>query len=154
MVACPFNVPRYQWHETVPALQKCDLCVDRIGAGRAPACAEACPAEATVFGPRDGILSLAHERIREAPDEYHDHVYGERELGGTSVVFLAPRPMEELGYKAVFGESPLPDLTGRQLHRLPRIVVGGTAVLLGFWWLTRRRDQVAAHEGGRRDLAR
>lgn len=153
MVACPFSIPRYQWFDTVPALRKCDLCADRLAAGKIPACAEACTYEATVFGPKDEILAMAHARIREMPDEYYDHVYGEKELGGTTVVFLAPKPLEELGYKAIFGETPLPGLTLRQLHRVPRIVIGGTAVLLAVWWFTRRRDEVAAFERRRaRDI--
>jgi formate dehydrogenase iron-sulfur subunit len=148
MVACPFNVPRYQWNEPVPALCKCDMCFDRVAKGGKPACAEACPYEATVFGTREELIALAHERIRESPEDYHDHVYGERELGGTSILFLAPRPLDELGYRAIFGESPLPDLTRRQLDHLPRIVVGGAAVLTAVWWFTRRRDEVAAFEHG------
>ena len=148
MVACPFNVPRYQLSETVPALRKCDLCTDRLEKGGKPACAEACTYEATVFGERAELLALAHARIREDPDEYYDHVYGERELGGTSVLFLTPRPLEDLGYKAIFGESPLPALTLEQLHRVPRIALVGGCLLLAVWWFTRRRDAVAAAERG------
>src|SRR5512134_1299722 len=30
MVACPFDVPRYEWHSTTPRVQKCTMCYDRI----------------------------------------------------------------------------------------------------------------------------
>jgi Fe-S-cluster-containing dehydrogenase component len=52
MVACPFNVPRYEWDRPVPAVRKCDMCIDRLKEGKKPACAEACRYDATVAGTR------------------------------------------------------------------------------------------------------
>jgi formate dehydrogenase iron-sulfur subunit len=147
MVACPFNIPRYEWDSPVPAVRKCDMCIDRLQAGEKPACVEACEYEATVFGPRSKLLALARERIEEDPDEYYDHIYGETEIGGTSVLFLTPKPEESLGYKAILGTEPLPGLTLKQLDRVPSIVVGGGAALMAIWWITNRRDEVAAVEG-------
>ena len=144
MVACPFNIPRYEWDSPVPAIRKCDLCFDRIAEGKLPACAEACPYEATVFGTRQALLCEAHTRIEQSPEDYVDHVYGETEIGGTSVLFLAPYPVEALGYKPILGEKPLPSLTLRQLDRVPAIVVGGSAALMSIWWITSRRDEVRA----------
>jgi formate dehydrogenase iron-sulfur subunit len=154
MVACPFNIPRYEWNKTVPAVRKCEMCFERIRAGGKPACAEACEYEATLFGPREDLLQVAHARIEEDPDDYYDHVYGETEVGGSSVLFLSAQPLDVLGYKAILGTAPLPGLTMKQLHRVPGIVVGGGAALLAIWWLTSRRDEVAAASahaaGGRR----
>ena len=48
MVACPFGVPKYEWSKAVPAVRKCDFCVERQKAGQLPACAEACPVEGEV----------------------------------------------------------------------------------------------------------
>jgi formate dehydrogenase iron-sulfur subunit len=146
MVACPFNIPRYEWHNPVPAVQKCDMCFDRVKEGKLPACAEACEYEATVFGTRKELLQIARERIEEDPDDYLDHIYGETEIGGTSVMFITPYPVEELGYKPILGEKPLPSLTMRQLDRVPAIVVGGSAALMSIWWMTNRRDEVQAWE--------
>ncbi len=146
MVACPFNVPRYEWSKAVPAVRKCDMCIDRMREGKKPACAEACRYEATVAGTRAELLAEAHKRIAEDPDMYYDHVYGEKELGGTSVLFLAPAPMAILGYKESLGETPLPQLTWNVLEKLPSVVVGGGAALMGIWWITKRRDEVAAWE--------
>jgi len=149
MVACPFNIPRYEWDNPVPAVQKCDMCIDRLKAGEIPACVEACDYEATLFGTREELLAEARARIAEDPDEYYDHIYGETEIGGTSVLFLAPQPEEALGYKPILGTEPLPGLTLKQLNRVPSIVVGGGAALMAIWWITNRRDEVAAAEGRR-----
>ncbi|MCE9636016.1 MAG: 4Fe-4S dicluster domain-containing protein [Planctomycetes bacterium] len=146
MVACPFNMPRYEWKSAVPRVQKCDLCVDRLDRGEPPACAAACRQEATVFGKRKDLIAEAHRRIAESPDEYHPHVYGEHEVGGTSVLFLTPYPVEELGFKASLGTEPLPDLTVVVPRRIPAIVLCGGAALSAVWWITRRRDEVAAAE--------
>lgn len=146
MVACPFNVPRYEWNSPVPAVRKCDGCIDRLEAGKPPACAEACRYEATVAGTRKELLQVARERIAEDPDMYADHVWGETELGGTSVLFLAPKELASLGFPKGLGDDPLPALTWDVLSKIPSIVTGGGALLAGFWWITRRRDEVMAHE--------
>jgi formate dehydrogenase iron-sulfur subunit len=147
MMACPFNVPKYEWNDAVPAVRKCDMCYDRQLRGEIPACAEACPNEATVFGTREELLAEAHKRIAEDPDEYHPHVYGEHEVGGTSVLFLSPVPVEALGFKASLGTEPLPDLTWNVLKKLPTVGVVGGSMLAAFWWITWRRDEVARVEG-------
>ena len=144
MVACPFNIPRYEWHETVPSVRKCDMCYDRQVKGEIPACAAACKYEATVSGTREELLKLAHERIAEDPDMYYDHVYGEKEVGGTSVIFLAPAPMESLGYKPALGDEPLPALSWKVLEKIPAFAVTAGATLMAVWWITRRRTEVAA----------
>jgi len=43
-LACPYDVPKY--HQGLGIVRKCDMCADRLGAGEAPACAQACPHEA------------------------------------------------------------------------------------------------------------
>lgn len=41
---CPYEVPKY--HADHGIVRKCDMCSDRLGAGEAPACVQACPHEA------------------------------------------------------------------------------------------------------------
>ena len=145
MVACPFSVPRYEWSSAVPAVRKCDMCRDRLERGELPACVEACPAEATVAGTREELLAEAHRRIRENPESYHPHVYGETDVGGTSVLFLSPVPFETLGFAAVGTEAP-PNLTWAALSNVPAVVSAGGAALFAVWWITHRREQVAIAE--------
>lgn len=144
--ACPFNVPRYEWDKAVPSVAKCDMCIHRIRAGEPPACAEACPVEATLFGTRQDLLREAHRRIEANPDQYFPHVYGENEAGGTSVLFLSPVAFASLGFKLDLGEDPLPLLTQAALGRIPGIVAVGGSILFAVWWITHRREEVARAE--------
>jgi formate dehydrogenase iron-sulfur subunit len=146
MVACPFSIPRYEWSKAVPRVRKCDGCFDRQSQGLPTACTEACPAEATVGGTRAELLAEAHRRIAENPGAYHPVVYGEHEVGGTSVLILSPVPFEELGLPAV-GSQALPELTWASLSRVPGVVGVGGAALAAIYWITHRREEVAAAEG-------
>ena len=146
--ACPFGVPKYEWSSTNPRVRKCTMCDDRVLAGRPTACAEACPTGATTFGDRDELLAEAHKRIRENPGKYVDHVYGETEVGGTSILILSSVPFEQFGYRTDLLNSPLPELTYQVLSKIPNFVSLGAVLLGGVWWITHRRDEVAAAEGG------
>jgi Fe-S-cluster-containing dehydrogenase component len=91
-IACPFNVPKFQWHTAIPVIVKCELCRDRRDGGRGPACAEVCPRGAVTYGPRAALLTEAKARIRQAPGKYfQDRAYGEADGGGTGVLYLSPR---------------------------------------------------------------
>jgi formate dehydrogenase iron-sulfur subunit len=140
MIACPANVPRYEWNNTVPAVRKCDLCAERVERGEIPACAEICPVGATVFGTRAELLDEAHRRIAENPGQYYPHVFGEKELGGTSVLALSPVSFAALGFPVNLGEQPLPDLTWQALKRIPAVALLGGAALFAIFWITHRRE--------------
>lgn len=144
MLACPFSVPKYEWSKLLPRVRKCDMCADRVAAGRQTACAEACPTGATKFGERDDLIAEAKDRIAKAPDQYLNHIYGLEEAGGTSVLLLSSVPFESFGLHTP--KEPLPMLTYRVLSRLPDIVSLGGVLLGGVWWITSRRAEVAAAE--------
>lgn len=144
MTACPFNIPKYEWDSPVPTVRKCDMCYDRQKEGEEPACAAACPSGATMSGTREELLEEARSRIAEDPDLYHPHIYGEHEIGGTSVLFLSPFPLEELGYDPTLGNDPIPERTWAVLSKIPRIALFAGATMTAFWWLTWRRNEVAS----------
>ncbi len=138
MIACPFNVPRYQWALPVPYIQKCDFCTSngRLAAGKEPACVEACPTEALTFGTREEMLAEAHKRIQEHPDRYVHHVYGEYEAGGTHILYLSAVPFEEQGLPQV-DDAPYPDRVRVQMDEaVPAIMVGMTALMTGAYYAT------------------
>jgi formate dehydrogenase iron-sulfur subunit len=148
MIACPFSVPRYEWSKPVPVVRKCDGCIERQRQGQPTACAEACPAEATVGGTREELLAEARKRIAESPGTYYPVIYGEHEVGGTNVLVLSPVPFEQLGMRTGLPTDPMPNLTWAALSKIPKVVVGGAVGLSAVYWITHRREEVAAAEHG------
>lgn len=142
MIACPFDVPRYEWDKTFPLVQKCDMCIDRIRQNKIPACAEACPAEATTFGKREELIKIAKERIRNNPDDYEPYIYGINEAGGTSVLFIAPASFEKLGFKVKGYQQDFPQYTWQVMREIPNAVAFGGVFFYGLWWIINRREKV------------
>ena len=142
IMACPFDVPKYQWDRAVPIVQKCDMCADRIKAGQQPACAAVCPTGATIFGDRDEMIQEARARLEAAPKAYVPKIYGLEEVGGTSVLMLSSVPFASLGIRPDLPLTPLPALTWKALSKVPDIVGVGGALLYGIWWITNRRIRV------------
>jgi formate dehydrogenase iron-sulfur subunit len=146
MVACPFNIPKYEWSKAIPAVRKCTGCYDRRLRGEPTACAEACPTEATISGARFDLLAEARRRLSENPTSYVNHIYGEREVGGTSNLFLSSIDFGSTGLPVQYGTESLPPLTGEVLAHVPDVATVGMAVLGGIYWITHRRELVAAAE--------
>ena len=51
-----------------------------------------------IFGRRDVLMNEAHKRIASSPGKYYENrVYGEKEAGGTQVLYLAHVSFSKLG---------------------------------------------------------
>jgi formate dehydrogenase iron-sulfur subunit len=148
MMACPFGIPRYDWSRVVPYVRKCILCYDRIEQGGQPACTEACPTQATIFGDRDELLAEAHRRIRENPGKYVDRVWGESEVGGTSVLYLSDIDLSFLTYGEHFDTRPLPHTTRVAMKSVPFAFVGMGAAMTGLYWIIQRRMKLQEEPAG------
>ncbi len=109
-IACPFNVPKFEWASAAPKIVKCELCRHRAKDGKGPACAEVCPRNAVTFGKRGELLAEARRRMAERPDAYQKKIYGETDGGGTNVLYLSPVAFETLGLPAL-GTEPAPALS-------------------------------------------
>src|SRR5205085_2764347 len=107
-----------------------------------PACVKASPADALHFGERDQILKEAHNRISSHPDKYVDHVYGEKEAGGTSVVYLSSVPFAKLGFPEL-DDKPYPAVPKLAIHGVPPAVLAVGAMLGGVFHLLKRRAAMA-----------
>ena len=149
MMACPYGIPRYDWEEPVPYVRKCNMCYERItddkkkDDDRKPACVEACPREATIFGDRDELLDKAWCRIRENPGKYVKKVFGETEVGGTSVIYISDISLDFLSFDRELEDGSLPDLTWASLSKVPPLAVGVAGVMAGAWWIIGRRMKLA-----------
>ncbi|QIM69428.1 hydrogenase 2 operon protein HybA [Basfia succiniciproducens] len=122
MVACPFDVPKYDYDNPLGQISKCELCnqkgVERIDQGKLPGCCHVCPTGAIIFGSREELMAEAKRRLSmtqgtdyEFPRQhvnskdkyqakipaYEQHIYGEIEGGGTQVLVLSGVPFENLG---------------------------------------------------------
>lgn len=147
LIACPYGIPRYDWDLAVPFVQKCMLCYERIGQGLQPACTEACPTQATIFGQRKELLAEARRRMEDNPKL---RLYGasradgfdaaQDEIGGTSVLYLSEVDLSFLSYgKDLLGQDPLPLKTALALGSTPVVFVGVGAGLVGLRWIIGRR---------------
>ncbi|WP_029915213.1 hydrogenase 2 operon protein HybA [Pelobacter seleniigenes] len=155
MVACPFNVPQFEWQKAIPTVKKCNLCSNsRIKHGMPTACAAACPAGAIVFGKRQELLEIARQRIRENPDRYDDHIYGEHEVGGTDVLYLTKKNVAfaSLGL-GDFEDKPVSSLTESIQHRIFQYFIPPIAVytILGGIMVYNNRRKTAKEQRGEHD---
>jgi len=131
-VACPFEVPRFDWDNGVnPVISKCWLCYDRLQAGQKPACAEACPTGTLRFGQREELLTQAHAQIASNPGRYVDHVFGESEVGGTSMLYISDVPFDRLGFPTSLPQTAPPEETEKIMSKLPFVIGGMAAVMTG-----------------------
>ncbi|OHC67383.1 MAG: hydrogenase 2 protein HybA [Rhodocyclales bacterium GWA2_65_20] len=111
VVACPFGIPKYQYDSPTGRIGKCELCRHRYKDGHYSACAEVCPTGATLYGKTSDLLIEAKRRLALKPGvpakfprgklggpdqsyetpagKYLQHVYGEKEYGGTQVLKLS-----------------------------------------------------------------
>jgi Fe-S-cluster-containing dehydrogenase component len=100
-VACPYNIPKFQWDTAVPKIVKCELCNHMLARGEQPGCCQACPKEAVIFGTYEELLEDARQRIADRPERYYPagdpQIFGDTEGGGTQVLYLAGVDFEKLG---------------------------------------------------------
>lgn len=145
LMACPFGVPTFEWDRPISKVSKCSLCFERVTRGEATACAAACPVGAIAFGPRGQLLEEARRRIAAEPDRYQSHIYGETEVGGTSVLYVSDVPFAELGFVQALPERPLPDYTWEESRLIPPVATGLGALLVALY--VRRRRVLLEQEG-------
>ena len=147
MIACPFEIPTYEYDSALsPRVMKCTLCHPRILEGKLPGCVESCPTEALVFGKRDDLLKIARARITRRPDKYVDHIYGEREMGGTAWLYLSSVPFENIGMRMDLGVTSAPELTAGALGAVPMVVGLWPILLTGIYAMSKRKEKIAAEE--------
>jgi Fe-S-cluster-containing dehydrogenase component len=161
-IACAFNVPKFEWFEPFPLIVKCELCRHRADPAKDgplavanPACCEVCPREAVVYGWRRDLLAEARRRLAAEPERYNPRVYGEREGGGTQVLYLTAAGVE-------FEQLGLPRLPERSYASFSESVShapylhGATPIVLyaGLSWVIRRnkrkQEEAAREEEGSR----
>ena len=126
--ACPYGV--IDQRKGDGRAWKCTLCYDRIGAGREPACAKACPTDSIQYGPLDELRERAALRVEQLHDLGVEdaRLYGHDPndgVGGDGAFFLL------LDEPEVYGLPPDPVVTTRDLPSIWKHTGLAAAVLLG-----------------------
>ncbi len=147
MIACPFNVPGYSYSSAFnPVVKKCIFCYEtRLKNGRPPACVEICPQEVLTFGHRRELIKIGHERIRETPEKYIDHIYGEKEVGGTGWLYLSSVPFDQVGFDTTLGNDPIISNVKEFLGTVPMVLSIWPALFTGFHLLSTRNKNHSDH---------
>jgi len=117
-VACPFNVPKFEWDNPFPKIVKCQLCSHLLAKGQIPACCNECPTGASLFGPVADLVTEAERRQNMTAGKYYEFpvsemsstkiqvhkaksyipkIYGKNEVSGTQVLMLAGVSFNKLG---------------------------------------------------------
>lgn len=149
MLACPFSIPRYEYNKPLPYIRKCKMNHECRVAGGKPACVSACPTGATIFGTREELIKIAKKRLEENPGKYVNHIYGEHEFGGTSVMYISDIPIGDvlkIPTKKEFENMRLPQLAHKSVPAMVEPWVWVTPVqffavsagLAGIWLFKRR----------------
>lgn len=159
MVACPFNVPGFQYDLAWdPLIQKCTFCNPLLQKGELPGCVEACPMDALTFGKRSDLIIIAQNRIKENPGRYINYIYGEHDAGGTAWMVLVPaagapsgpvddpevtgNEMKQVGLDPHLGNQPMAELTYGALGAVPMIVAFWPVLFGGAYAITKRREAI------------
>jgi len=145
MAACPFQVPAYEYASILtPRVRKCTFCFKtRLKQNEIPACVAACPMRVMTFGPRAELITIGRTRIRKNPERYIPHIYGEHEAGGTTWMYLAAAPFEQIDLPKL-GYHPIPGYTEPVQHTLFKWFLpplGLFAMLAGAMWYNKRKSK-------------
>ncbi len=142
MIACPFNIPKYEWDTINPWIRKCDFCFDRIEEDLAPACVKSCPMDVMYFDNYKNVLKEAKKRIKNNPDKYINYIYGEKEAGGTSWIYISDTPFNKLGFKTNISKVSYPSITWENsLSKILWEEAGLLIILGGMLFLRTRKDR-------------
>lgn len=152
MVACPFNIPAFKYSSAFdPMIKKCIFCHEtRLKNGRPPACVEICPQQALTFGKRKDLIKIAHQRVQNDSGRYIDHLYGEKELGGTGWMYLSSVPFDQVGFDVSVQNEPILNNVKDFLGTVPMVLAIWPALFTGFHLLATKKGGHGhdEHHGG------
>jgi formate dehydrogenase iron-sulfur subunit len=85
------------------------------------------------------LLAEAHRRIGSNAGAYVNHVWGEHDVGGTSVLYLSNVDLSFLTAGHSLGDKPLPATTTAAMGAVPFTFTGVLALMAGVGWIIDRR---------------
>jgi formate dehydrogenase iron-sulfur subunit len=145
MVACPFEIPKFEWGKAFPVVTKCMMCYFRVINNEKPSCVSVCPTQVMQYGDRDELLVEAKLRI-DSNSAYIKHIYGENEAGGTNWLYLSDVPFAQLGFKTDISDKPAAAYTSRYMSLTPILGAAWGLVLTGIYFINKYRKKNAAEK--------
>lgn len=157
-IACPFDIPKFEYGKAIPEIVKCQMCSHVQEAGGIPGCCEYCPTGASLFGKLPDLMEEAHKRIvmkenteysypihsliskeniAKPAAKYINYVYGESESGGTQYILLSAVPFAKLGLPKLDTRSSASKSEGLQ-HTIYKGLIAPLALLVGLMYTANR----------------
>lgn len=170
MLACPFGIPTFEWDKPISYIRKCIFCPDLVAEGKLPACVDACKKRlfsAIIFGDREEMLAVARKRINDSPGKFVDHIFGEKEIGGTNWLSISPEPFELLGLRTYnstvlpanfkdkywggnwgdltnkLGTEPVATNAEKAMATVPIMLPSVAIIMSGLYWVFKRKDKLS-----------
>jgi Fe-S-cluster-containing dehydrogenase component len=165
-VACPYNIPKFEWDDPYPEIVKCQLCSHLIAEGGISACCAACPTGASLFGKVSDLVVETRRRLQMKPGKWYDfpvssldsgkfhrnkapkyvhHVYGQEELGGTQVMYMSAVDFKKFGLPAFPKESFVSMASGIQ-YAIYKGMVYPLVVLAGLIFMVKKNKNTEKAE--------
>jgi Fe-S-cluster-containing dehydrogenase component len=155
-IACPFNIPKFEWDNPFPKIVKCQLCSHLLVKGQIPTCSNECPTGASLFGPVAELAKEAERRQNMTAGKYYEfpvadisstkkqvhkakkyipHIYGKNDGGGTQVLMLSGVSFNKLGLPMLLDRSytAIAENIQHTLYKgmiLPVVALGGLIFLV------------------------
>jgi formate dehydrogenase iron-sulfur subunit len=98
------------------------------------------------YGESNVVMSEAKKRITDNPIKYVNHIYGEKEAGGTSWLYISNVPFDQLGFVKNVPQFVLPDLTWSYIGKVPALFGVVLVAGVGSWIITRRKEAESKEE--------
>jgi Fe-S-cluster-containing dehydrogenase component len=158
--ACPFAVPKFDYDGPFGQIHKCQFCAHLQAKGQLPACCDVCPTGASLFGLVEDLKKEAQIRLSKKPGDshvfargklggnrppqlgtianYQKHLYGDKELGGTQILYLSAVPFEKMGLPTNVPNYGYPAISEGIQHTLYKGMLAPLALLAGLVYLAHR----------------
>jgi len=141
---CPFGVPHLQVESLLTGAAKatkCTFCQDRVTVGQRPACVEACPTGALLWGQRGELIAEAKERLATLQGEgfAKANLYGEKQAGGLHALSILLDDPEAYGLPTTVPTPSLAHIWQEVIQPLGGLALGATILgVIGAFLVARR----------------
>ena len=168
VLGCPFSVPQFDYETPFPQIHKCQFCVHLQAQGKLPACCDVCPTGASLFGDMQELKQEAEKRLTAKSGdsyefqrgklggdrlshvanipEYQQHLYGDKEAGGTQVVYLSGVPFDKLGLPTDVPEYSYASVSEGIQHTLYKGLIAPLTLLSGLMFMAYRNRNLKPTE--------